>query len=146
MPKTLCEREYRTRFLPRLCVPTENVGGGEECEDAAFSTVYMPIKGVEQKESLLLAHRCENRYSLQAAESQKAQFCLGWSALMPHTLNCRIEKGYGPILIVSLTKSPLTLGPCSTGPAPLLLQWSSCLLPSTNSVCSPWTSPPAPLY
>jgi hypothetical protein len=28
MLKTLCECEYRTRFLPRLCVTTENIGGG----------------------------------------------------------------------------------------------------------------------
>ncbi len=45
MPKTLCEYKYRTRFLPWLCVATENIwGGGGECEEAAFFwTVYMPI-------------------------------------------------------------------------------------------------------
>jgi hypothetical protein len=51
---------------------------------------------VLRKELVLLAHSCEERYSLQAAEVQEAQFCLGLSALMPqgaHTLNCRIEKG-----------------------------------------------------
>ncbi len=98
MPKTLCEHEYRTRFLPLLCVATENIwwGGGGECEEVAFSTVYMPIEGVVQKEGLLEAHSCEERYSRQAAEGQKAQFGLGFSALMlhgAHSLNCRIEKG-----------------------------------------------------
>jgi hypothetical protein len=42
-----------------------------------------------------LAHSCEDRYSLQAAEGQKAQFCLGLSALMPHgayTLNCALKR------------------------------------------------------
>jgi hypothetical protein len=36
MPKRLCEYEYRARFLPRLCVATENIWGGGECEEAAF--------------------------------------------------------------------------------------------------------------
>jgi hypothetical protein len=36
MPKTPCEYEYRTRFLPRLCVSTENFWGGEEWEESAF--------------------------------------------------------------------------------------------------------------
>jgi hypothetical protein len=44
MPKTLCECEYHTRFFPWLCVTTENIwGGGGNCEEAAFSTVYMSI-------------------------------------------------------------------------------------------------------
>ncbi len=49
-----------------------------------------------RKELVLLAHSCEDRYSLQATEGQKAKFDLGFSALMlysVHTLNCRIEKG-----------------------------------------------------
>jgi hypothetical protein len=36
MPKRLCEYEYRSQFLPRLCVTTENIWGGGECEEAAF--------------------------------------------------------------------------------------------------------------
>jgi hypothetical protein len=67
-------------ILPQLCVPTENVRGG----------------GGEFEELFLLAHSCEERFSLQAAEVQTAQFCLGFSALMPHgthSINCRMEKG-----------------------------------------------------
>jgi hypothetical protein len=74
MPKMPCEYEYHARFLLGLFGATENSGGGG---------------------GLLLAH-CGERYSLQAAEVRKAQFHLGFSALMQnseHTLNCRTEKG-----------------------------------------------------
>jgi hypothetical protein len=77
MSKTLCECEYRTEFLPRLYVATENIWGGGECEDAAFSTVNMPMSGVLHKELVLLAHSCEEGNSRQAAQVQKAQYCLG---------------------------------------------------------------------
>jgi hypothetical protein len=96
MSKTLCECEYCTRFCRGSVLQQRISGGGGECEDAAFSTVYMPIQGVLRKEPLLLAHSCEDRYSLQAAEGQKAQYCLGVLAQMPygaHSLNCSIEKG-----------------------------------------------------
>ncbi len=49
-----------------------------------------------------MAHNCEERYSRQAAQVQKAQFCLGLSALMPqgaHFINCRMEKGCEWVLI-----------------------------------------------
>jgi hypothetical protein len=51
---------------------------------------------VVQKELLVLAHSCGERYSLQAAEVLKGQFGLGFSALMPygaHPLNFHIEQG-----------------------------------------------------
>ncbi len=93
MPKTLCEHEYRTRFLPRLCVRTENIwGGGRVWVSSFLNSLHAHIRS----DPLLLAHSCEDRYSLQAAEGQKAQYCLGMKAQMPHgahSLNCRIEKG-----------------------------------------------------
>ncbi len=89
----LCEHEYRTRFLPRLCVATENIWWGGKVWGSSFlNSLHAHIRSAP----LLLAHSCEEKYSLQAAEGQKAQFGLGFSALMPHGehyLNCRIEKG-----------------------------------------------------
>ncbi len=79
MPKSLFEYEYHALFLPWLCVATENIWGGE-CEEAAFL-------------NSLQAHI---RYSRQATDVRRAQFRLGFSALMQygvHTLNCHIEKG-----------------------------------------------------
>jgi hypothetical protein len=51
-------------FAVVLCGNREYPGGGEECEEGALSTVYMPIEGVLRKERVLLAHSCEDRYSL----------------------------------------------------------------------------------
>jgi hypothetical protein len=125
MPKTLCEHDYRTDFCCGSVWQQRIFGGGGgsvrkqlsqqfTCpyKDSYKSRVCTKVESVQkeslykrrvctkgesvQKESLLLAHSCEERYSRQVAEGQKAQFGLGFSALMPHgahSLNCCIEKG-----------------------------------------------------
>ncbi len=88
-------------FAAALCGNREYLVGGGVWGSSFLNSLHAHIrirtKGESvQKESLLLAHSCEERYSRQAAEGQKAQFGLGFTALMPHgahSLNCCIEKG-----------------------------------------------------
>jgi hypothetical protein len=63
------------------------------CEEAAFSIVYMPILGMVWKELLLLDYSCKERYPPQAAEGRKAQFGLGFSALMPNKMRHIYRQG-----------------------------------------------------
>ncbi len=86
-------------FASALLCNREYLGGGD-VRNQLSSTVYMPILEVVQKELLLLAHSCGERYSPQAAEARKAQFDLGFSALMlydVHSINCHIERDNGVI-------------------------------------------------
>jgi hypothetical protein len=48
MPKTLCERKYRTQFLPWLRVPTENIWVGG-VRGSSFLNSLHAILGVVQK-------------------------------------------------------------------------------------------------
>jgi hypothetical protein len=79
-------------------VVLQRISWGGGCEESAFlNSLHDHIRSdTVQKEFLLLAHSCGERYSLQVAEVRKAQSCLGLSTLMPYgaqSLNCRIEKG-----------------------------------------------------
>ncbi len=80
-------------FAAALCCNREYLGGGGRVWGSRFlNSLHAHIRSGP----LLLAHSFEDRYSLQVAEGQKAQYCLGVSAQMPHSahpLNCRIEKG-----------------------------------------------------
>jgi hypothetical protein len=43
MPKTPCDYKYHSRFLPRLCVATENIWGGGGCEESAFLNTVLAM-------------------------------------------------------------------------------------------------------
>jgi hypothetical protein len=51
MPKTLCEHEYRTRFLPRLCVATENIWGRELWGCSFLDSLHAHIRSSTKGES-----------------------------------------------------------------------------------------------
>ncbi len=79
-------------FAAALCGNREYLGGGRVLGCSFLNSLHAQIRSGP----FLLAHSSEDKYSLQAAEGQKAQYCLGVSAQMlhsAHSLNCRIEKG-----------------------------------------------------
>jgi hypothetical protein len=99
MPKTLCEYEYRTRFLPRLCVATENIGGrGGECEEAAFlNSLHGHIRS-DTKGASAIGPQLWGEVVWTGGRGPKSPILLGHFGPLSYgarSFNCCIEKGWG---------------------------------------------------